>query len=355
MIRLAFVMSDLGIGGQSRVLLDILEALDPKVFQVELFHFSGGPFLDDIPSSVKRVQLDLPSRMQHVPFFLLKHLWKPPQLKNAGRFDLAVDFSSYWNGCAAAVNQLNAAKRIVWIHSDLEKKREYEWKYRLAWLLSSSKFKLYDHAICVSKGAADAFARISRFPSEHVSVLPSVINADRLDRLSREAPVFEPDPQKVNLVFLGRLSKVKRCGLMLEEFRKASGLREDLVLYLIGDGPERARLEKQVSGYGLTGAVRFVGAQPNPYPLLSRMDALVLCSAYEGQGIVIQEAKHFGLDLIVSKNLEQYNEDVNGVEDLGAAMRIAGKKEARAPGQPADRTKRLHETLTGIMGLTAEN
>ena len=73
-----------------------------------------------------------------------------------------------------------------------------------------------------------------------------------------------------------------------------------------------------------------LGNQPNPFPYMDRMDGFVLTSRYEGQGMVIWEAKALGLPLYLSKNLEAYNP---GVTRLRRCRRRAQRgPETRAEG-----------------------
>ena len=58
----------------------------------------------------------------------------------------------------------------------------------------------------------------------------------------------------------------------------------------------------------------------NPYPYMTQMDALVLTSRHEGQGMVLWEAKALGLDLIFEKHLEKYNDAIEGQEDIVEAI-----------------------------------
>ena len=53
---------------------------------------------------------------------------------------------------------------------------------------------------------------------------------------------------------------------------------------------------------------------------MAQMDALVLTSRHEGQGMVLWEAKALGLDLIFEKHLEKYNADLTGTDDIVSAI-----------------------------------
>ena len=52
-----------------------------------------------------------------------------------------------------------------------------------------------------------------------------------------------------------------------------------------------------------------------------------LTSRYEGQGIVLWEARALGLELFMSKRLEQYNPALHGYEDIVSPLLEARKKE----------------------------
>ena len=78
---------------------------------------------------------------------------------------------------------------------------------------------------------------------------------------------------------------------------------------------------------GLQDKVVFLGNQENPYCYMSRMDAFLSTSRYEGQPLNIMEAMAVGLPLYCAKNLEQYTEGLVGIEDLAGALAAARKTE----------------------------
>lgn len=92
--------------------------------------------------------------------------------------------------------------------------------------------------------------------------------ADRLERfLGMHAEVLLPPPQKLDyrceeygdfVLSVGRLDRAKRVELLLEA---ASGL-DDLAVVVVGDGPERQRLERIARAHGLDGRVTFAGQVP---------------------------------------------------------------------------------------------
>ena len=90
--------------------------------------------------------------------------------------------------------------------------------------------------------------------------------------------------------WVGRMTAVKRTDDVLEAFRL---LREGGVgacLCLVGDGPDRGRLEQRASELGVIRDTLFLGYQEDVAPYYAAFDALVLPSANEGTPVSVIEA-----------------------------------------------------------------
>ncbi len=136
---------------------------------------------------------------------------------------------------------------------------------------------------------------------------------------------------------------------MLELFAKASAVREDLRLYILGDGPDHEALVQQAEQLGLRDKVVFLGNQPNPYCYMNRMDAFLSTSRYEGQPLNIMEAMAVGLPLYCSKNLEKYTEGLAGRENLLQALTEAKREEKRP-----DNLEKYNRTILDRLAAMAE-
>jgi glycosyltransferase involved in cell wall biosynthesis len=102
----------------------------------------------------------------------------------------------------------------------------------------------------------------------------------------------------VKLVTAGRLVSMKRVDGILEAI---AGMR-DVGLVVIGDGPERKRLESRVSELGLDGRVCFAGARDlkETLALMAACDIFVLNSTHEGLPHVVLEAMALGLPVVAT-------------------------------------------------------
>ena len=155
--------------------------------------------------------------------------------------------------------------------------------------------------------------------------IPNHIDTGEIFRKARLPVDLTVDRSKLNLCSMGRICHQKGYDLLMPQLAKVRDAGKPFHFYLIGDGPDRGALEAQIASLGLTDHVTLLGNQANPFPYLDRMDGFVLTSRYEGQGMVIWEAKALGLPLYISKNLEPYNPGIRGYEDIAAALLAAEK------------------------------
>jgi len=93
---------------------------------------------------------------------------------------------------------------------------------------------------------------------------------------------------------------VKRVSAVFEVFKR---MREHVRarLVMIGDGPDRADLERQVSDDGYADVVEFVGEQPDLVPWLSAADLFLLPSSQESFGMAALEAMACEVAVIASR------------------------------------------------------
>ncbi len=103
------------------------------------------------------------------------------------------------------------------------------------------------------------------------------------------------------LLAIGRLVEQKDYRLLLRALARV-GPDEEWMLDVLGDGPLLEALQRLADQLGIADRVTFHGYVPDPLPFLARAQALVLSSAWEGQGAVLLEALACGCPVIATRS-----------------------------------------------------
>jgi glycosyltransferase involved in cell wall biosynthesis len=99
---------------------------------------------------------------------------------------------------------------------------------------------------------------------------------------------------------VARLSYQKGQDILLEALALARPDLPPVSLTLVGSGPEEASLRRQCRSLGLDDLVIFAGYASDPTVQFRNADCFVLPSRWEGFGVVLIEALHFGLPLLAT-------------------------------------------------------
>lgn len=99
---------------------------------------------------------------------------------------------------------------------------------------------------------------------------------------------------------VGRLSYEKNPEFMVSLIQTLFSKAPNFYFIWIGDGEERASIEKKLDEEIKSGRVLLLGKQEQPAQYLQAMDVFLLPSLYEGFGIVNIEAQTSGLPCVVS-------------------------------------------------------
>jgi len=149
---------------------------------------------------------------------------------------------------------------------------------------------------------------------------------------------------------MGSLAPRKGFDMLLEAFAGVpQRVRAGWKVGLIGEGPLRGELARQIAALGLDGVALLLGRYGDPMPLLERADIFVLSSRYEGFPNALTEAMACGAAAVAfdcpSGPAEIIRDGVDGIlvppGDVGALsatlaglmldVRLRGRVGARAP------------------------
>jgi glycosyltransferase involved in cell wall biosynthesis len=180
--------------------------------------------------------------------------------------------------------------------------------------------------VAVSAPIRDELAQAG-IPGDRIRSIPNGVDTRRFSvpdeaerRRVRRALDLPPVPV---VVYAGRLAPEKGVDLLLDGWAEARRLGCLGVVCIVGDGPERAALERRAREHGILGAVRFAGAMQDVGPWLRAADAFVLPSRQEGLSVALLEAMACGLAVVAT--------DVGGTPDAaGDAAVLVPPRSPRA-------------------------
>ena len=177
-----------------------------------------------------------------------------------------------------------------------------------------------DEIIAVSEATADAMSRSLWIPRQRIKVVVNGVagggeesevrsqeQGARRQRCEIRARFAIPEDAFV-IGSVGRLAHIKGHDRLINAFAAlhpqlsltTTSLHPSPHLLLIGDGPERLALERQVELLGLAGRVTFSGFQADPVAFYQAMDLFVLPSRSEGLSISLLEAMSHGTPVAVT-------------------------------------------------------
>jgi glycosyltransferase involved in cell wall biosynthesis len=137
------------------------------------------------------------------------------------------------------------------------------------------------------------------WPGDPPHIIPfftSVLSEAQIAR-ARAASGRKGCHRPLRLLYVGRLSAAKNVDTLLEALRAVRARGHELGCTIVGDGPERGRLQLLCKQFELEKIVDFAGGIEFDHVLdfLEESDALVLASETEGWPKALAEAMAFGL------------------------------------------------------------
>lgn len=164
---------------------------------------------------------------------------------------------------------------------------------------------LVDRYIAVSKSIAKQFKKVTLFEA-NVLVIHNGICIDRFSKTNMDDPLSSMKAQKefTTILMIARMDKHKGY----EDLISAAALIPNAYFMLVGDGPERKKLEQSVKKLNMQDRVLFLGYREDIPSLLSSCDLFVLPSLFEGLPLTILEAMAAEKPVIAS--------NISGIDEI---------------------------------------
>ncbi len=229
---------------------------------------------------------------------ILDHAYQREFLRLFGysHIDHLIHFEGYnqsWVIRFANAPKDTVRNKIIFQHND----KLSEWREKFPYLRVVFDFyKSYNKIVSVSEKTMelnrDNLSEFFNIEHDKFIYCDNVQNPDEVikksDDIDTSGFIFEND--KIYFITLGRLSVEKDQQKLINAFCRLQKLYPNIELLILGDGPLKIDLQRQIITLGLEKSVHLLGRISNPFPLLKRADCFVLSSNHEGQPMVLFEA-----------------------------------------------------------------
>jgi glycosyltransferase involved in cell wall biosynthesis len=296
--RVAIFTADMSGGGAERAMMKLAGGIAQRGYDVDLVLGSAhGQYLDELSTRVRVVDLRAERVLTSLPA-LVRYLRRE-------RPAVMLTSLNHVNIVALWARRLAGVKMRLIVNEQNTVSREApnspRRRHHLVPRLARRFYPWADDVVAVSEGAADDLVQAIGIDHDRVKVVPNPIVTPELVSMMAEPiedPWFDDGGAPVALA-VGRFTQQKDFPTLLRAIAEVR-TRRPVRLLILGDGPERDRLEALVSELGLDDAVRLPGWVVNPYPYMARTDVFVLSSRWEGLPSVLIEALFCGASVVAT-------------------------------------------------------
>jgi len=253
-------------------------------------HQFGGARAEEWDGKVRVLRFPLAARSRNYPISpAMFHYLK----SHAAGFDVV-----HGHNYHSIVGHAAAGSRLPFVFTPHYNATGHTWfrtkLHRLYRPIGARQFAAADAVICVSD--AERQLLIRDFPGAAAKMVTIPNGTD----LRRPAAGRDADPaQTPVLLTVGRLERYKNVDLVIDAFR---ALQDEATLVVVGDGPDRDRLERHVRATGSGGPIHFTGRVPDPVldDLFARASVVTSASDHEAFGLTLADGLASGARVVAS-------------------------------------------------------
>jgi len=296
--KITVVLHDVRGGGAERMMLRIAKGMSDRGRNVDLVLVKAqGEFLQEIPDSVRVIDLNSPSVASAIPSMVRYFRREAPTA--------ILTALTHMNVAVAAARWLarSKARLVLSERNQISRKAATvrQWRQRVMYAGVRFAYPLADGVTAVSKGVANDLLNFARVKPQKIRVIYNpAFNDDVIDR-SRE-PLDHPwfaEAEPPVILAVGRLNHQKGFDILLDAFSAVLS-ETPCRLIVLGEGGQRESLEAQAKQLGIAPYVQFPGFVKNPYAYMGRAALFVLSSRWEGLPGALIEAMACGCAVVAT-------------------------------------------------------
>ena len=294
----------LSMGGEERVLLNVLKNLVELNYDVELLitwnHGENNLFENEIPEKVNYKFLfdnynGKNKLIKEIYRIRVKatYLKKVEKIIKENKYDVIIDYSSN----LLKYNNFDIKVPVfAWIHFSLtfgeklsaDKIEKYKKQY-----------KKYDKILAICDTMRDEFVEILGMDKNKVELVYNPIDLEAIRKKAKNIDKkYENYLKQDYFLQVSRLTEQKQPEHLVDIYYKLKqqGIKEKL--YFIGNGEKVELIKQKIKEYKLENDVILLGQIENPYPFFKNAKLFVHTGKYEGLPTVLLESLAFGTPVV---------------------------------------------------------
>ena len=340
--KILFYTSGVGLGGVEKVVLEVLKEIDKSKFDIKLAlqYENENLFENEIPKEVNYKYM-LPQkiidkslyfreRKKNIFYKMLysfmlsyeKYTIKKNYLEFSKDREIVIDFKS--GDFLKLINLENGVdkKRICWLHGEITKLNKYEKRKKFL----RENLNKCDKVVCICEDMKNGVIKEIPELEEKLEVIYNPFDIEKIKIKSNDYSEIKADEKKLlednYIIMVSRLElKMKDFNTLIKAFKIVNQKRKDIKLYLLGDGPDKEKIENMIRNKNLQEYIKLLGVKKNSYPWIKNSKLLVHSSRYEGFGLVLVEA--LILDkVVISTNCKVGPREILDNEKYGSLVEV---------------------------------
>ena len=300
MKKILFAITGLTIGGAERVLVDLANRLADEYDITILTLYGKGKLEKEVSYKVKLINYYKNSYDEMDP---IKK--KMISVKLASTCIMPKGFDTYvaflegpMTRQVAKIKDKNA-KKIAWVHNDISKVFGEGISAKTKNKIDEEVYRKFDKIVFVSEENKKDF--INTYGKYFdTCIIKNYLDYKKVIEKSNEEIKPFKNENTPTLVTVARLVEQKGIGRFIRIHKKIinNGIKNNV--YIIGNGPLKDSLKKQINDNNVKDTFKLLGEKKNPYPYIKQADYFCLLSNFEGYGMVLDEAKILNKKIIIT-------------------------------------------------------
>ena len=362
--RIFIAIHYMHLGGAEISLIGLLQALDPKKVDIDLFVYSHeGELMKQIPDyvnllpeipaykmferpmkevlkkghlSVLFARMKAKMRMKSylkkkqtidqsaIMGFLGEEMSKVvPDINPSVEYDLAISFLTPHNFVR---DHVRAKKKICWIHTDYT-------RIDVNTELELPVWDSFDYVASISSDVTKTFLQVFPTLAPKIIEIENILSSNFVRHRAEEIQTTDLEKltahssqltANINLLSIGRFCEAKNydnvpdiCKRTLEILKDRN---IDIRWYIIGFGGDENLIRQKITEAGMQEHVIILGKKSNPYPYIKACDIYVQPSRYEGKSVTVREAQMLCKPVVVTNYTTASSQIQNSIDGIIVPM-----------------------------------